>query len=47
MQGHVGRFCEDVVPVTDYTSGLYNIDLNGDGTNISVICEVMRDKTSE
>ena len=47
MQGHLGRSCEDVVPVTGYISGLYNVDVDGDGANTTVICEVMRDDTSE
>lgn len=47
MQRHLGRSCEDVVPVTGFTSGLYNIDMHGNGTSRTVICEVMRDNTSE
>ena len=47
VQRHLGRSCEDVVPLTDYTSGLYNVDIHGDGTNTTVICEVMRDNSSE
>lgn len=46
VQKIIGKSCNDVVPLTGYISGLYNITLE-DSVITTVICEVMRDNTSK
>ena len=46
VQKLIGESCNDVVPLTGYISGLYNITLEGSIIS-TVICEVMRDNTSK